>query len=299
MGFTLRVESDDPAVAAAADEAFGRFGTAPPGERTDFLFQFKTTGLSGALPSLPSFQDTGRVVRCSAGRVAEMRIDRTSGTAEGVFSAEAVETPSYLRCHFLETALLVLVGSRGLMGVHGAAIVRHRTAILLRGASGTGKSTLAYAAARSGRFQALAEDVVWIDHQAKLWRGLPWWHHLLPDAVRFFPELKDAGPPVQIRGKQKLAIDLDRFHVGAATAEARPGSVVFLRRANRSESRLEPLPHPIARGLWESGKAGTESDFPDYQRRVDELLRGAFLLELGTGLDDAIDLLQAVASPRC
>ncbi len=181
------------------------------------------------------------------------------------------------------------------MAVHGAAVVRDGRAILLRGPSGSGKTTLAYAAARS-RFQALAEDVVWIDLAAGLWRGMPWCFHLLPDAPRLFPELAGLPAVPGSAGKIKLEVDLDAMRPGSTVTEAEPGPIVLLERG--AENALEPVGPAEALDLWRRCPAGTEESFPGYHRHVEALLEnGAWRLRLGTdltALETALNLLETL-----
>ena len=201
----------------------------------------------------------------------------------------SVDNPATFRGEVLLYEFLSQLRNHGLMAVHGSAIVRDGRAILLRGPSGSGKTTLAYAAARS-RFQALAEDVVWIDLQARLWRGIPWFFHLMPDASRLFPELAGLQPVFESAGKIKLEVVLDERR---AVPEALPGPVVLLERAERNA--LEPLAPNEALKLWRLSPAGTEESFPGYDRHVEELLAdGAWRLRLGSDLDEALDLLETL-----
>lgn len=200
-----------------------------------------------------------------------------------------VGNPATFRSEVLLYQFLSQLWKHGLMAVHGSAIVRHGRAILLRGPSGSGKTTLAYAASRSG-FQALAEDVVWIDLKAGLWRGIPWFFHLLPDASRLFPELAGLEPVFESAGKIKLEVVLDETR---AIPEALPGPVVLLERAGRNG--LEPLAPGEALELWRHSPAGTEESFPGYDRHVEDLLKdGAWRLYLGTDLEEALDLLETL-----
>jgi hypothetical protein len=211
-------------------------------------------------------------------------------------ASSLLDNPATFRSEVLLFGFFSQLSQHGLMAVPGSAVVRDGQAILLRGPSGSGKTTLAYAAARS-RFHALAEDVVWIDLGTGLWRGIPWFFHLLPDASRFFPEL--AGLPAVVptvmesAGKIKLEVDLDAIRPGSAVTEARPGPVVLLERA--ATNGLEPLGPADALDLWRRCPAGTEESFPGYDRHVETLLKdGAWRLRLGTDLEGALDLLETL-----
>lgn len=203
-----------------------------------------------------------------------------------------LDNPSSFRSHVLLFEFLSRLWQVGLMAVHGSALVRNGRAVLLRGPSGTGKTTLAYAGARS-RFQALAEDVVWIDLETGIWRGLPWFFHLLPEAARLFPELEGLPAVLESAGKIKLEVDLDTVRPGSTAAEAEPGPVVLLERAPGRGSTLEPLAPPEALEAWRRCPAGLEEDFPGYDGRVADLLRdGAWRLRLGSDLEETLDLLE-------
>lgn len=214
-------------------------------------------------------------------------------------ASSLLKSSATFRSEILLVGFLSQLREHGLMAVHGSAVVRAGgRAILLRGPSGSGKTTLAYAAARS-RFQALAEDVVWVDLAAGLWRGMPWFFHLLPDAPRLFPELKGlpAAPhgPRDSAGKMKIEVDLDSIRPGSTVTEARPGPIVLLERGAGRGSVLEHLDLPEALEAWRRCPAGTEESFPGYDRHVEALLKnGAWRLVLGTNLEGALKLLETL-----
>ena len=250
LGRTVLLETDSEAIAAIAEETFGRFGPADPETVPDIT------------------------LRLPAGSL--------------------LANPATFRSEVLLLGFLSQLRDHGLMAVHGSAVVRDGPAILLRGPSGSGKTTLAYAAARS-RFQALAEDVVWIDLEAGLWRGMPWFFHLLPDAPRLFPELKGLPAALGSAGKIKIEVDLDSIRPGSTVTEARPGPVVLLERGAGRGSVLEHLDLPEALEAWRLCPAGTEESFPGYDRHVEALLKsGAWRLVLGTNLEGALKLLETL-----
>ncbi len=293
MGFSLRLLSNSPAIVNAATASFGRFGPATPTDAPDLTFHLFAHALEEPPPGSPTYRTAGDLVYQTTG-VSTLLADRGRGLAYGYFSPQVLANPAYFRWHFLELAFFVMLARRGLMGVHGAAIARNDQAILLRAPSGGGKTTLAYAAARH-RFQALAEDVVWLDFAEERWWGTPWHFHLLPDAKKLFPELAGHEPVLQINQECKLEVDLEQLRAGSTTVSARPGPIVLVQRTPGQPSRLEPLPLPSARSLWLAAQTGAELAYPDYHRHLDALLDdNAYRLTSGDDFESSLDLLETL-----
>jgi hypothetical protein len=293
MGLTLRLVTDSAEILAAAEEAFAGFGdaghTGHTANATFYLFSQEVADPPGP----PLLRAEGRLVYQTTGRGATLVVDRAGGTAFGYFSPAALADRASFRWHFLDLALFFLLEEHGFLGVHGAALARAGRGLLLRAPSGQGKSTLAYAAARR-RFQAVAEDIVWIaPGSATLW-GLPWTFHLLPDSARLFPELAGLAPSRQLNGEEKIAVDQERLRPGSTATSAEPAGIVLLRRRAGSRSRLTALDPAEAWDDWLAGGASRERDTPDYDRRATALLRDrpVHRLELGHDLEAALDLLE-------
>lgn len=294
FGFRLRLLTNSRHITEAAEVSFGRFGQAPPGDGPDFTFTFFERGRSNGITGQPKFYHAGPIARQDMGDQAGLTINRQTGAAEGFFSPAVVADRPFFRWHFLDLSFYWMLASRGIMGLHGAALVKDGRAVLLRAQSGGGKTTLAYAGARQ-RFQALAEDVVWIDLRRGLWRGAPWIFHLLPDAQALFPELAGYEPLLQTNGEMKLEVDLETIRPGSTVTSARPGPVVLVERLAGGRSRLEPLNLAAAKSLWQKGVTGTETAFPDYEGHIGELLRdNTYHLYFGDDIDSGVSLLETL-----
>jgi hypothetical protein len=294
FGFRLRLLSNSQHIIEAAEVSFGRFGHVPPGDGPDFTFTFFERGQGNSITGQPEFYHAGPIARQDMGEQAGLTINRQTGAAEGFFSPAVVTDRPFFRWYFLDLSFYWMLASRGVMGLHGAALVKDGRAVLLRAQSGGGKTTLAYAGARQ-RFQALAEDVVWIDLRRGLWRGAPWTFHLLPDARTLFPELAGYEPLLQTNGELKLEVDLETIRPGSAVTSARPGRVVLVERLAGGRSRLEPLNLAAAKTFWRQGVTGTETAFPDYEGHIDDLLRdNTYHLYFGDDIDGGVSLLETL-----
>ncbi len=292
MDFSLQVVSNSPAIIEAAKTSFGRFGSAGQVDRPDFTFHLFEHALNNGPPGEPVFRMEGPLMYQSAGRDSTLAADLARGAAFGYFSAATLANPSYFRWHFLELAFFLMLEFKGLMGVHGAALAKNGRAVLLRARSGGGKTTLAYAGARS-RFSALAEDVVWLDTARHRWWGAPWSFHLLPDARQLFPELAAYQPVLQTNGEMKLEVNLEQIRPGSTTPWASPGPVVLVERVPNVQSRLARLDPAQARPLWDAARTGLEMKLPHHPPYVENLFNGeVYRLYYGDDIEAALDLLE-------
>jgi hypothetical protein len=320
MGLVLELITNSPRILAAAERCFGGYGRPEATRAVDLSLRLHEQALddpsAGERHGDRAGTDGGNVVagagsaggkrrapepvlRCegpylyqATGRDSVLVADRAQGLAFGYVSPATAADAPLVTSRFLEAALFYLLECRGFLGIHAAALARGGRGLLLRGASGQGKTTLAYAAARRG-FQALSEDVVWIEVERAVWWGAPWTFHLLPDAGRLFPEL--AGKPLerQPNGEAKLVVELESVRPGSTAPSARAGPVVMLSRRPGLLSRLAAIDPGHAWREWLAGCAAREREVPGYEAAVAGLLRGGcFRLQLGDDLDAAVDLLE-------
>ena len=295
MGLAVRLVTDSPEILAAAAAAFGGYGAHPPetADAADTTFRLFAHSVDDDTLGTPLLRVDGALIYQTAGRGATLVIDRAAGAAFGYFSPAALANPAFFRWHFLDLALFFFLEERGFLGLHGSALARDGRGLLLRAPCGQGKSTLTYAAARR-RFQAVAEDIVWIAPDGGALWGMPWTFHLLPDAVRLFPELDGRAPVRQLNGEEKIAVDLESLRPGSTAPSAEAAGVLLLRRRPGSRSRLESTTPAAAWAEWLAGGASRESEVPGYEARAQALLAGrpVHRLELGDDLEEALDLLE-------
>jgi hypothetical protein len=243
MAEALRFETNDAALAAAADASFGRFPT-PAGDREPLVLRlFSEPSPQTATLGPIVNRTTSNLYLVSAGPRDVAVADLDAGVAHGfVSAATALDAPT-VRYSFLESlALSMLARSRDYFVLHAAGVVIGERGIALQGAAGAGKSTLAMACARRG-LGVFAEDSVFVRvRPAGLeWWGMPWVQRLLPDARALFPEI--AGLPDHLRpnGESKIDVELDRVHPGRAVPCAAPGPIVLLSRGDGGPTRIEPV----------------------------------------------------------
>lgn len=200
----------------------------------------------------------------------------------------------FQRC-VLEGVPFTLLTRRDRHPVHASAVRAGDAALLLRGSSGVGKSTLAYTAHRAG-MAVLSDDVcrVQLRPGPRIWGDTPRpMVHLLDDARTRFPELAGVEPAwMSGGGIFKLEVPLD----GAHPPHVSTARVCLLRRAPgiAPRRRIAP-PQEIRADLMDAPEARLDL-FPEQRALVADYLsgRGGWVLEIGEDPAAAIPHLSAM-----
>jgi hypothetical protein len=158
----------------------------------------------------------------------------TDGTHISVCPAPGIDDAS-VRVFLLGSALGALLFQRGLLVLHGNAVVIDGHAMLCLGPSGAGKSTLAAAFAARG-YTVLADDVVAIDAQCAALPGIP--------RVKLW---QDAATRLQIDTQPLARIRpaLEKFNLPLPAQPVRDpvpvGWIYLLGTSNKPEFSLSPV----------------------------------------------------------
>ncbi len=292
MGFCLEIITNSSAILDAAHISFSRFGQVGDGVEPDFHFRLFTTNIENEFLEAPNFEMNGAQLYKTVGTAGTLQADTNEGWAYGEFSPNIATNTAYFRWHFLELAFFLMLEAKGWMGVHAAALAKNDKAILIRAKSGGGKTTLAYAGARQ-RFQALAEDVVWLDSSEQRWWGTPWSFHLLPDATTLFPELVGYQPVLQTNNELKLEVNLESIHPGSTTFSATPTAILLVERNKYGESRIEKISSQTLQARWPEACTGLEMKLPHHAQHMKTLFsHPCYRLHFGDNIEQALDLLE-------
>lgn len=301
LGIPLEIRSNSPDVIAAAEMAFGRWRNLPP----DLIEAAPPAIVSVVVHPIHDGRKAGEersfVYRvhdqCFLGsdgaNMLTAQYDR--GRALAFIAPELLLREDELRQNVLQLLSLLLVTQHDRVPLHAGAVVHDGLAILLAGPSTAGKSTLCYACLRDG-FQLLAEDAVYVSRTPalRLW-GLGGDIHLMPDAVRFFPELADVQARHQPTGKFKLTVDTGRFGPGRAVCHAERAVVCLVERHASAETLIEPIKPGEA---IEALSANPEPGFDLYEGRAAaaEAIagKGAYRITVGHDLTSATAALRAL-----
>ena len=291
MGVRVRFRSNSERIDAVVERAFGHWralpsalvGTGAPLEVT--LIERASTPQPG---SLRIRYGSGWLTASDGDSMLAACIDR--GSALALVSEKLVADENRFRQEIVECATLVLVSQRDRTPMHASAVARNGVAVAFVGRSGGGKSTLTYACLRRG-FDLLSEDVL----HCSLRPGMRYWGNggqvrLLPDAVRWFPELNTIEPRLLENGKTKLVVPVGR---NALTAH----SVHFclLERGSGTDTKLErATPAELASAVGTKLEPGFEL-FPQVGALALEVPRHAVSrLVVGSDPLRAVEIVQTM-----
>jgi hypothetical protein len=151
--------------------------------------------------------------------------------ARVVLSPEAALDDSFWRALLIPITIGVLGTTVGIVPLHCACVERDGNGLLIAGNSGVGKSTLTAALAQRGH-TLISDDWTYFSREqsALVAHGLFAPIKLLPEALRFFDELRELTPAISLNGELAYEVEPVRFAGALAKNTSRPRWLFFLER---------------------------------------------------------------------
>jgi hypothetical protein len=216
-----------------------------------------------------------------------------NGQTRMIVATSALAHPLYFSRHFLDVGPALHLGSRLTTPIHAACVAIDGRGVMLCGDSGAGKTSLAYACARSG-WQFLSDDSTLLLFGETGRRVIGNCHNVRfrPSAADLFPEI--AGKPITPRMSGKTSIELATESMPYINAiyTAHADFVVFLNRREPGFADLRPYRKDVARYYMRQILFGTSETKAKQYAEIERLLT-AELLELRyQSLDWAVERLE-------
>jgi hypothetical protein len=216
-----------------------------------------------------------------------------------VVSEPMLRFPYHTRYELIEFAAYTLAArTQGLAALHAACVGKGGRGVLLMGASGSGKSTVALHCLLRG-LDFLSEDAVFVQPSTMLATGAANFLHVRSDSLKWLGRAPAAAairrsPVIRRRsGVRKFEVDLRRGRFELARAPLELASIVFLSaQSARGRPLLTPLRRADLLARLESAQAyaAGQPEWPSFARGAAAL--DVFELRRGRDPDDSVEALE-------
>ena len=249
LGFPLELATNSPEVLEAARKSWQFFPRLFDVSPIEVELGVENT-LSGPMPNPPIFRSRGHLMSIISDAQNFSHCDFSRGFAYGWITKRVASQPDFFRYNFLEPAALVLLGQRYLAPIHAALVTRNGRGIMLCGDSFAGKSTLAYACARTG-WSFVADDAVYLVREDPTCFGIgnPYSIRFRESAKSLFHEL--SAWQVTTRPNGKVGFEICTKNLAIKTAlGSKIDHVIFLDRRPMGPALLSSFPKTDALHVW-------------------------------------------------
>jgi len=185
-----------------------------------------------------------------------------------LLSSAAADDHAFWDTLLLPITIGVLGTTIGVAPLHCACLERDGVGVLIAGVSGAGKSTLSAALAQRG-FTFISDDWTYLSMSPSglAAHGLSAPLKLLPDTVRFFPQLRNFSPGRSLNGEMAYEVEPRGSFACRLKAVSFPHHLFFLERTLTSGFSVEACSPRFVRSFFENSG----------ERLADELVEAKIL----------------------
>lgn len=295
LGFAVEIATNSSEVLEAARESWGRFHQ----RHTQPALQMRvglTDGGSAACPPPPIWRGNRHLLTQIADAQNFAVCDSQQGLVLTWLTRAAIRNRAYLRYHFIEGTVWVMLECAYLASMHAACVGYRDCGVLLCGDSGAGKSSLAYACARHG-WTFLSDDSSYLirGREGRLVAGNPFQMRFRTSALELFPELKNLEVTPRLDGEMAIELVTASMPEIATATECKVNFIVFLNRDERCRPALVTFPFDQAIEWFQQFVCFGEVQIREEQRASLRQLLAAKTFELRyQSLDWAVQRLEAL-----
>ena len=268
LGFPLEVFTNSEAVLDAARESWGQF--APTHDRQPVVLRIGITeGAAGQPLSPPVVRGYRNLVSIILDAENFAVCDLSKGFAYAWLTSSLVRDTSYVRYFFIEASAYLLITSAYLTAVHAACVQWEGQGVLLMGDSGAGKSSMAYACAKSG-WTYISDDASYLVRDRDLCEitGNPYQIRLRDSASALFPEFAGSDVTTRLNGKLTIEVPTSSLANVKISPCTKVQTAIFLKRNGVQIPELVPLPKAEAFKRWSEAVCYGDEEFRAAHRQA-------------------------------
>jgi hypothetical protein len=296
LGFPVEIVTNSDAVIAAARQSWGNF-RAEHAEAPLSLCLTVTEHDGRRPPAQPKFRCHQHLMSIVLDARNHITCDFSKGCAFGWVTRSVAEQPEFLRLRFMESSVMSLLVAAHLAAIHGALVTRQGIGVALCGDSYAGKSSLAYACARSG-WSFVSDDGTFLQRSRtdRFAVGNPHSLRFRQDAKILFPELADCVVGLRQNGALGMEVRTSKLPV-STLGGCSIDHLVFLRRSRTGRARMNRYDAGEALRWLERVELYGPAEVQASQRQAYRRLLDAGLWELHySDLSDAVNLLEQLGA---
>jgi hypothetical protein len=291
LGFPVELATNSEAVMHAARQSWAMFPAAHL--ESPISLCLTVAGHEDQLPQPPKFRTHGHLMSIVADARNHAICDFSRQCAFAWVTQRVAEQSDFLRFHFLEGPVMTLLVAAHFAPIHGALVMRNGVGVALCGDSLAGKSTLAYACARSG-WTFVSDDAAFLLRRqpGRFAVGNSSSARFREHAKLLFPELENCRFRPKLNGAPGMEVPTSDLPVETASG-CSIDHLVFLRRAPAGRARIGPFDKARALAWLEQVVLYGPADVRESLRQAYRRLLSAGTWELHySNLSDAVHLLE-------
>ena len=238
LGFPVRIVTTRAEVLEMARRSWSKFTRMSSSEPLVIELEF-VGGVFKRFMKAPSVRIDGELLTIAFDEQSVVVADLGRGLARGMLAEMLLKMELHLRYYVLEAIALSMISALRAVALHGASVVWKGAGVLLCGESGAGKTTLAYACARSG-WSYVSDDASYLLLEGEHVRVVGNCHQIrFRDAsARLFMELRGRGNTPRVAGKPSIEVGTNELPNIRPAAFADIRSILFLNRSGESNPGL-------------------------------------------------------------
>jgi hypothetical protein len=298
LGFPVEIATNSPKILESAKQSWGQHKSKFSLPPLKFAVAVEDNGVSESPPA--------PIVRARDGLlfiVADQRnlviCNLLEGNAYGWLDQASLVDEKYLRFYLIEAAVLSLISASRATPVHAACLSLNGRGFLLCGDSGAGKSSIAYAAARTG-WKYLSDDATYVARDADRLLALGNSHQMRfrPETRSLFSELSTKEITPRSTGKPSVEVPTSDMPGISIVDEIKLDYVIFLKRGSSLAAQLLPIRPEVIREYVASTFFPVLEVQRLQERNMEHILAlQHFDLHYNT-FEEALDLLEKLATVR-
>jgi hypothetical protein len=201
----------------------------------------------------PHFRGLDHIVIAAFGGSNIFMFDLIRCEISATVSTQTARNAAFWADTLFPIAVGILGPAIGVLPLHAACLEVGGNGMLIAGASGMGKSTLAVALAQAG-LNYVSDDWTYIgnDRYGLLAHGVGASAKLLPDAIHHFPELAHCPLSVALNGELAYLLSASEAFPSGSVRFCVPQWFVFLERTTGFGCEISPVPAEQTRWYLES-----------------------------------------------